>query len=342
MTTADGRVSAEDVPGKETLSQFVAKVLDQLSLSAWLPSAVLVGAFAYLAQVRETGGSATEALGEVAGASIPQLVLALGAVIVGTVATQAFEFEAIRVLEGYWGTRLLPARLADLGCRAQIWRRARLEKQRMDARAAAVATARRPMLEKFDVGVVNAIEASVLRIPISVPDKDAEIADSVPWKQYADPALVRQSEDLATRLRSLPARKHRMLPTTLGNTLRAHEDRATELTGEDVEGLVLRRFHTVPAALQHEHDQYRTRLDLYCSMVFIAVLIGGLGVVMLWKFGLPQVAVVAAVGLASAWIFQRAAISAARGYGLVLEIIADVQTTPSAASATSSSSSETP
>jgi hypothetical protein len=337
MTPADERVSPEDVPGKETLSQFIAKVLDQLSLSAWLPSAVLVGAVAYLAQIRETAGSATDALEKVAGASIPQLVLALGAVIVGTVATQAFEFEAIRVLEGYWGTRPFAARLADLACKAQIWRRARLERRRRATRAAALSSARHTMLEKFDVGVVNAVEASVAGLPIVVANKDAKLAASIPWKQYADPALVRKSEDLAMRLRSLPARRHRMLPTTLGNTLRAHEDRATELTGEEVEGFVLRRFHTLPTALQHEHDQYRTRLDLYCSMVFIALLIGGLGGVMLWKFGLPHVAVAVAVGLASAWIFQRAATSAARGYGLVLEIIADPEMARPATTATSSS-----
>jgi hypothetical protein len=338
MTATEGQVSAEDVPGKDTLSQFVAKVLDQLSLSAWLPSAVLVGATAVLAQVRDTGGSATEALGKVAGASIPQLVLALGAVIVGTVATQAFEFEAIRLLEGYWGARRAPARLADLACRAQIWRRARLEKRRKDTRAAAFATARHPMLETFDVGVVDAVEASILGLPTPISKKDADIAKSIPWKEYADPTLVRRSEDLATRIRNLPARRYRILPTTLGNTLRAHEDRATQLTGEDVEGFVLRRFHSVPAALQHEHDQYRTRLDLYCSMVFVAMLVGSLGVALLWKFGTPHVVIAATVGLTSAWIFQRAAISSARGYGLVLEIIAEGHATAATASATASSS----
>jgi hypothetical protein len=65
-------------------------------------------------------------------------------------------------------------------------------------------------------------------------------------------------------------------------------------------------------------------------MVSVAMVVETFGVALLWTFGTSYIVAVAAVGLASAWTFQPAAISSARGYGLVLEIIAVEQATAAA------------
>ena len=96
---------APEVPRNESFSQFVARVLDQLSLSAWLPSAALVTTAVFLAQVRIQGGSPSGALRALADFDLPDAILVTLTIVVGTVVTQAFEFEAIRCLEGYWGRR---------------------------------------------------------------------------------------------------------------------------------------------------------------------------------------------------------------------------------------------
>ena len=77
--------------------------------------AALVMAVVFLVQVRSERGSPTEAFKKITEFGFPQVVVGVAAVIVGTVATQAFEFEAIRALEGYWG----PGRIRDAVAR---WR----------------------------------------------------------------------------------------------------------------------------------------------------------------------------------------------------------------------------
>lgn len=58
--------------------------------------------------------------------NVPDVVLIIVAIVVGTVFTQAFEFEAIRFLEGYWGPRRVVSFVADLRCRHHIKTRDRL------------------------------------------------------------------------------------------------------------------------------------------------------------------------------------------------------------------------
>jgi hypothetical protein len=75
----------------EGFSRFVAKVLDQLSLSAWLPATVLVGLTALLfelhSQVHINPGAAIAAL---AAKPLGIAIVLIVAIVVGTVITQAF------------------------------------------------------------------------------------------------------------------------------------------------------------------------------------------------------------------------------------------------------------
>ncbi|HET9896073.1 MAG TPA: hypothetical protein VFQ44_14190, partial [Streptosporangiaceae bacterium] len=83
------------------VSAFVARVLDQLTVSAWLPAALLTVGVAILLQFRGSG-SVNVLLAVMDLTRDPVLVIMIPLLVLATVVTQAFAFEAIRTLEGYW------------------------------------------------------------------------------------------------------------------------------------------------------------------------------------------------------------------------------------------------
>ena len=93
----------------EGISAFIARVLDQLTLSAWLPAALFTAAAAVLLQFRrQRSVNVLHAVGVLAADPVRVLVLMIPLLVLATVVTQAFSFEAIRTLEGYWHRRGLP------------------------------------------------------------------------------------------------------------------------------------------------------------------------------------------------------------------------------------------
>jgi hypothetical protein len=137
MAADDAAAAAEAVATaakpRQTLSEFVARVLDQLSLSAWLPSAALVLLLDFIAQLgialgaKRTGATAAigNALSRMSAVGIGGAVLLVIAIVVLAILTQAFSFEAIRVLEGYWGT----ARPVEVIARHRVTRHRRRQQQ---------------------------------------------------------------------------------------------------------------------------------------------------------------------------------------------------------------------
>jgi hypothetical protein len=113
-----------------------------------------------------------------------------------------------------------------------------------------------------------------------------------------------------------------MLPTKLGNILRATE---AEITGEgqDPQDLVLRRGDTIPARLRLHHDQFRTRLDMYCTLIFVYVALASLSLSLLGSASNPVAGTAATTGvfLALAVASYSAAIASARGYCTTLRVI---------------------
>src|ERR1039457_3012794 len=94
------------------ISAFVARVLDQLSISAWLPAAFLTASLALLLQFRgDKSADPLKAVRALTADPVRVLVLIVPLLVLATVVTQAFSFEAIRTLEGYWHRRG-PASLA--------------------------------------------------------------------------------------------------------------------------------------------------------------------------------------------------------------------------------------
>jgi hypothetical protein len=328
--------------GAETLSQFLARVLDQLSLSAWLPSACLVlisGIALSLRSVLDDPKSPasfvpriTKSVALLAGSGLGGALLGLGAVTVLTMLTQAFAFEAIRVLEGYWGTSRWSESLADRRCRHFGGVRGALEKRRKEAIESAWASAETELvnqeLERQKNGekhltpdMLEVLKAAVLgrQSIVKLTDKAAVVrALKTPWEPFAAPEMIRRRNNLLKRLRDYPE-PGRELPTRLGNIMRRFEDATRE---RQLERYIMKVFDTLPISMQIDHDDQRNRLDLYASMVFVLLFSGVISAVALVTHP-PYAAGAAALCCLAAILSYRAAMASARAYGGALLTIVE-------------------
>lgn len=327
----------------ETLSQFLARVLDQLSMSSWLPSAALVACLGLALAIRRTldAGDALDgpanvlarAFGRIADIGLGGAVVAIGAVVVLTIVTQAFVFESIRVLEGYWGTSKFMERIARARCRRHAARAASLRAARKAALKSAWKSAKRAIKKEerrrrrknLDVymttEMIEVLRAAIFKQRARVSGVSPElkkIALAYPWRNAAKPDRVRRIESLDKALRDYP-RAGRENPTTLGNVLRAHEE-ATKVRRP--ESFVQRVFDHLPFTMQVDHDDARNRLDLYSALVFVLPLTGLLAFGLLtpaWGYAGTFLGVCVVGSLVS----YLAAIASAQAYGLILRNVAD-------------------
>jgi hypothetical protein len=331
----------------ETLSQFVARVLDQLSLSAWLPSAALVLSLTFVFQLGAAldstdmksigpGEALSAAVGALSRTSLGGALLLVAAVVVLTMLTQAFAFEAIRTLEGYWGTFRFVEWIAKRRC-SHFGRQLQDLEDRYDELTGSAWTAARAAIEReqaeaidrrdeeadireWTEGMLAYLGAKLNKrtSPVQLTQDDRMRALKIPWERYAPPDLLRRQVNLDKRLRDFPSRR-RTLPTRLGNVLRTHEDQTGR---ERVETLVLEVYDLLPPSLRAQHNDQRNRLDLYCSMIFVVALITAIATARLGP-GHPRYAISAIVaGGLGIWVTYRAAIASARMYGLLLVDIA--------------------
>jgi hypothetical protein len=336
MTTVPGRsmqragdaAEAGEVPKPhDSLSQLLARILDQLSLSAWLPAAVLVSLLVFLSDLRTARGDFGSAIDTLTSMNLASFVLLLGAVIVATVLTQAFEFEAIRLLEGYWGPRPAFVWLRQKRCHRHLAKRSRIVAAREQLDECLFAVARHHMRQRgVPQRLIDLLEASRCGdIPDDAAPDELARAMALPWRSFANPDDLRRRDILAWAEDFYPRAASLVSPTVLGNTLRAYEEPILKSGETNLEGYVLKVFHRLPAALQSEHDQYRTRLDLYCSLVIVFALLMVIAPAILsslaWTFLIGSAAVAGML----AWMCYRAAVASARGYGNALRTIGEIR-----------------
>jgi hypothetical protein len=325
---------------RESLSQFVARVLDQLSVSAWLPSGAFVLGLVFIFQLLQArrmspasglAGDVSAAFQAMAQIGLSQIVLLLIAIIVLTIATQAFAFEAIRTLEGYWGTWRLVEYAAGKRSRRFANARRRLDDRYGELTRSAWQSARTALealqreLETTSprdawitpnvlaiVGAAATAEEQPTKVRLNA--REQEVRESLDWTTYATSELLRRRVNVDKKRRDYP-QPSRSLPTRLGNILRAHEDE----TGEpDVEGFVQRVFDDLPKSMRDDHDDQRSRLDLYSSMVFVVGSVGLIAVAAIGPTDPVDAGWCAAVTILLMWIMYRAALSSARAYGFLL------------------------
>jgi hypothetical protein len=308
-----------------TLSQLTARILDQLSVSAWLPAAVFVFLLLLVGAIRHAGGDVADAVNAIASMKLSAVLLLFGAVILATTLTQAFEFEAIRLLEGYWGPGRVRVAVAELLCRCQTRRRERLVR-RHDRAARLAFDAALPALLDDEVSpqVIKIMRARVYALPVPAgsPDHLAE-ANARYWLDDVPASSRRRLDAMSAALRRYPSEESRILPSRLGNTLRYYEERVHDRGVGELENYVQAVFHQLLPHIQLEHDQFRSRLDLYSSLVLVFAVAGVIALVELEKFGLKYVLIGGGLAIALMFLSYRAAIASARAYGGVLEIIAE-------------------
>ncbi len=314
------------------MSQWLGKVLNQLSLTSWMPAGMLVGVGALIIALHiqiatdpaggfDLGKAISALTDNVLGTALVLLV----AVILAATVTQAFAFGTIRVLEGYWSGTGPSGKLLRKRTSAMLRRRTLLEKQARQQWRAVFEGSRLAMRQ---AGIAPSFIAVMEDDFNSSPDIESshlpeviEAARKIPWLDFAPPALLQAAEATKQQLSEFP-HPHRVLPTKLGNVIRSRED-ALVKDGYDLEGFVMRRYAQISPRLLAQHDDFRTRLDMYCTFVPVFVLLAVLAASLLsWPGGHYWIALAASTAFFCLSILSyRAAVASARGYTAALKAI---------------------
>ena len=312
----------------EKLSAFLARVLEQLSLSAWLPAAYLTVALAIFYRLgRQANLDVESSVVAITSDPVKLLVVTIPIVVLATLVTQSFSFEAIRALEGYWQRRWLLGWLHHGLVRLRVKHKGSIGRRFQAARNAAFASARGPMLlDGRPRAVVDAIEADLLELDREDLDEtDERLRGHTTWRDYGDPVLVSKFDRLRVALQEYPEDGF-VMPLKLGNVLRSTETKL-ENAGGDVGTFAMRRRELVDSRVQLQHDQFRTRLDMYCILVFVAVALAAAWPVMAWQVPhgepgeLARWLIAPAGNLLLGFAAYRAAIASARGYCTILRLM---------------------
>jgi hypothetical protein len=304
------------------ISAFIARVLDQLALSAWLPAAFLTASVAILLQFRSTNSAnILKAVQDLTAHPVQILVIMIPLLVIATVVTQAFSFESIRALEGYWGG----SALAALARRPMTWRHVRRQKAtikrlRTQSQNAVHAAMPRMLMSGIPFPVVKTLEARVTgeEPPSGLTGVELEVLQGTDWRFWCDAWRLARVRHLVNETKRYP-RPHRMLPTKLGNLIRATEDDLQHADG-DVQSFVHRRRDMVSPRIQMQHDQFRTRLEMYCTLVLISLFLVALTPLVLFgHINITALIVTFASFAAMGVVSYHAAIASAGGYCSVLK-----------------------
>lgn len=317
---------AQSTPSsKDSLSALVAKILDQLSLTSWLPAAVLVAGIAVLFQFRtDKRIDLLQAITKLSTDPFQLLVIMIPILIIATLITQAFSFTAIRFLEGYWSRGWLAASLGPVFSRMQLSKKSRLINKQKKFQLKAFNFARHEMLKiGINHGIVCTLEAKIYgkKPYFDLSEKDAADLHALKWEDFCRPWQVQRLDQLRGALPLFP-RQSRILPTALGNRLRATEDTLKNTNG-NLEGFVNGRWEIIPIHLRVNHDEFRDRLEMYCTLVFVAVFlcIASIPILLVEEIQLWQTMSMSVGFLALAVVSYSAALTSANAYCSVLKEI---------------------
>lgn len=316
-----GGIAADTLTG---VSAFVARVLNQLSISAWLPSALLTVAGSFLLQFRaQRSLNLAHAAAGLTKDPATVLILAVPVLVSSTLITQAFSFEAIQMLEGYWRRPGVASLFRYLMIRWHVRRKTSLQARRRKASASAFAHARSQLLRgNVPYAVVDALEARALGInpPPLAPEHKTRF-DAMNWRSMCNAWELARVDHLLKAEEEYP-QLSRILPTRLGNLIRATEDKLQH-AGQDLEGFVLRQRDGMSGRVQHQHDQFRARLEMYCILVFASGLLAVLTPILLIGRSISIWAILVIVGgfVAVSFSSYQASIASAKGYCAALRQI---------------------
>ena len=314
------------------VSAFIARVLDQLALSAWLPAAFLIAGVAVLLEFRSLKtASILAAAGKLTAHPLQVLTIMIPLLVIVTVVTQAFSFEAIRALEGYWGRRGLVGFAAKLMIRRHLRKKRIIIERRQEESVEAFHSALSDVvLDSDDVTgrIARAVLAQLSDKAPEAPDlQGSEVEVFVKaiqtWRYQADAWRLARVDRLLSEEEAYPV-DSRILPTRLGNLIRATEDELKHASG-DVRSFVLRQRGTVSRRVQIQHDQFRTRLDMYCTMVFVSLFLSAISpIALIGRVEVVAIAVTIGSFIVMAIASYLAAITSAGGYCTALKQMDEV------------------
>lgn len=316
--------------GSAGFTSFVARVLEQLAVSAWLPAAMLTAVGALLVTMhRESTSDVGAAVSIMSSASWTVFIVWAFGLVLATMVTQAFSFGVIRALEGYWASGWALDWATRVRVRHHVRRSEVLHRRVVELHRRLFESARGRLLAEEERDHVDVWETDVYDIPperqrVSDPATIAAALE-IDWREKGDPAVAALFYRAAQRVGDYPTAPHRILPTRMGNVLRASEERLG-LEGDRLERFVMDNHLLVPSRLMGQHDQFRDRLEMYSLLVFVFFALAcAAGPLLAGVRGHPVSAPITGVALllALSMLSYRAAIASARGYGTALVAMRD-------------------
>lgn len=140
------------------------------------------------------------------------------------------------------------------------------------------------------------------------------------WLTYCPAEKLRKVEALLSKIELYPE-SNRILPTRLGNVMRSSEDQVRELGDGNIQSFIMRNRKSIPDNLMVQHDMFRNRLDMYCSLMLVFLFLAIFSPMQLssneTSFLSHSLVAFSLYGIL-AMVSYGAAIASAKGYGLVL------------------------
>jgi hypothetical protein len=206
--------------------------------------------------------------------------------------------------------------------RRQVHKKKTITKRRLaEAEKALRAAMPEMLMSGIPFPIVKALEAYLSgKEPPQLTGEEREVVAGTEWRSWCDAWRLAKVDHLMNEEKCYPD-TFRILPTKLGNLLRATEDQLTLADG-DLQGYALRRYEMVPRQVQIQHDVYRTRLEMYCTLVFVS---GSLTLfalaALLGRINAPSIALtLASFGLMTVLSYL-AALASADGYCFALRLM---------------------
>lgn len=288
-------------------SAFAATVGRYFTVVSVVPSLLLVAFIAVL--VRSGAWSREPDLGEGVRALTDlslggTFALVLASLALGVV-LHPLQFALVQFLEGYWSSSLFWTWLREDRIRYHVRRRATLDTQMCD-----------------EIDILELHKKADQKWTASL-GSDSTPARPPGYLDDEDLAAHHSARTEAQRLLSIyPADPRHVMPTRLGNVLRAAETNVGAATRLSIIKFAPHLMMLAPREQADYVNDQRTTLDLAIRSCLVCMLGFLAAVIFLWPHGLWLL--VALVPLGLAWLCYRGAVTAAQEYGSALRMLLDL------------------
>ena len=298
------------------------RIFDQLMLAALPAALVLIAGMAILLQFRSMrSGNILQSVQVLSADPVRLLVIMIPLLVIATVVTQVFSYQALRTLEGFWPRRGLASVVSRLLIQRHLRKkRSTMERLHRETEKALHAAMPEMLMSGVPAAIVRAFEAFISgKEPPSLTDEQSEVLAKTDWRLWCDAWRLGKIDSLADEEKRYPV-DSRILPTKLGNLIRATED-TLRYADTDLQGFVLRRRAMISRRLQIQYDQSHNRLEMYSILTFVSTLLAILTPIILLGsgIGIDTIAIIFGSFVAFSVASYHAVIGSARGYCAILK-----------------------